>query len=135
MKTEIKITDHLKREHLVSFNFTVRTNGFQSWKIYADVRCNGERISFEYLEGKETIDWLMEIKGSNHKADFLATNLRVKEHQLIYSWLSDFPRWHVIDAISKEVLTEERTYSQAEDMAESFYFVENVKIVDTWKIN
>jgi len=134
MKTEIKITDHLKREHYVSFNFTVRTNGFQSWKIYADVRCNGERISFEYLEGKETIDWLMEIKGSNHKADFLATNLRVKEHQLIYSWLSDFPRWHVIDAISKEVLTEERTYSQAEDMVESFYFVENVKIVDTWSL-
>jgi hypothetical protein len=131
MKTEIKITDHLKREHLVSFNFTVRTNGFQSWKIYADVRCNGERISFEYLEGKETIEMLM---SSNHKADFLATNLRVKEHQLIYSWLSDFPRWHVIDAISKEVLTEERTYSQAEDMAESFYFVENVKIVDTWGI-
>ena len=131
MKTEIKITDHLKREHLVSFNFTVRTNGFQSWKIYAEVRCNGERISFEYLEGKETIEMLM---SSNHKADFLATNLRVKEHQLIYSWLSDFPRWHVIDAISKEVLTEERTYSQAEDMAESFYFVENIKIVDTWGI-
>lgn len=131
MKTEIKITDHLKREHLVSFNFTVRTNGFQSWKIYADVRCNGERISFEYLEGKETIEMLM---SSNHKAEFLAHNLPEKYNQLIYSWLSDFPRWHVIDAISKEVLTEERTYSQAEDMAETFYFVENVKIVDTWGI-
>lgn len=131
MKTEIKEHDHFSREHMVSYNFTVRTNGFQSWKIYADVRCNGERISFEYLEGKETIEMLM---SSNHKVEFLAHNLPEKYHQLIYSWLSDFPRWHVIDAISKEVLTEERTYSQAEDMAESFYFVENVKIVDTWNL-
>ena len=131
MKTEIKITDHLKREHLVSFNFTVRTHGYKCWKIYADVRSNGEPISFEYEEGKEAIEMLM---SSSHKADFLAHNLPAKYNQLIYSWLSDFPRWHVIDAISKEVLTEERTFSQAEDMAETFYFVENVKIVDTWSL-
>ena len=134
MKTEIKITDHLKREHLVSFNFTVRTNGYKCWKISADVRSNGERISFEYLVGDFIIESFISHKLPTHKAEYLQRNLPEKYHQLIYSWLSDFPRWRVIDEDSKEVLTEERTYSQAEDMADSFNFVENVKIIDTWSL-
>ena len=134
MKTEIKITDHLKREHLVSFNFTVRTNGYNCWKINADVRSNGEKLTFEYEEGAFIISSLMEKKGDNFKAEFLANNSPVKYRELIYSWLSDFPRWRVIDEDSKEVLSEKRTYADAEDIKNSFYFVENIKIVDTWNV-
>lgn len=134
MKTQIKLTDHLKREHVVSFNFTVRTNGYNCWKIYAEVRSNGEKLTFEYEEGAETVNQLMEQKGDNFKAEFLANNLPVKFHKLIHSWLSDFPRWHVIDEISKEVLSEERTYSDAEDTLNSFYFVVPIKIIDTWNV-
>jgi len=57
----------------------------------------------------------------------------VKETNLIYNWLSDFPRYKIVDAENGSLLCEERTREGAEEMAESFYFV-NTLIVDTWGV-
>jgi len=43
MKTEIKEYDHFNRDYMVSYNFTVRTNGYNSWKINVVIRCENER--------------------------------------------------------------------------------------------
>lgn len=133
MKTEIKITDHLKREHYVSFNFTVRTHGYKSWKIYADVRSNGEKFVVEYQENEKIISGLLSEENSEKKAEYLQKNMPVKEANLIYNWLSDFPRYKIVDAENGSLLCEERTREGAEEMAESFYFV-NTVIVDTWSL-
>ena len=133
MKTEIKITDYLKREHQVSFNFTVRTHGYKCWKIYADVRSNGEKMVVEYQENEEIISGLLSVEFSEQKADYLLKNMPKKESDLIFNWLSDFPRYKIVDAENGSLLCEERTRDGAEEMAESFYFV-NTLIVDTWAI-
>jgi hypothetical protein len=133
MKTEIKTKDLLSREHLVSFNFTVRTNGYKCWKIYADVRSNGEKFVVEYQETEKIISGLLSQEVSEQKADYLFKNMPVKETNLIYNWLSDFPRYKIVDAENGSLLCEERTREGAEEMAESFYFV-NTLIVDTWGI-
>ena len=132
MKIEIKEHDYFKREHTVSYNFTVRTNGYNSWKIDLEVKCNDEKFNCFYYANKETIDWLMECKGDENKAEFLQRNLKPCVAKRVYDMLCDFPRYKIKPIDDNEVLCTARTYSDAEDEQSNFSF--ETEIIDTWKI-
>ena len=50
----------------------------------------------------------------------------------VFSWLSDFPRYHIIEKLTLEKLAEARTKNDAEDEQNDF-MIETV-ILDTWSI-
>ena len=132
MKIEIKEHDYFKREHTVSYNFTVRTNGYNSWKINVVIRCGNEKLDFEYLTNDFVIDSYMTQSGDHNKGKFLWLNLPTEIKQAVFSWLSDFPRYHIIETSTFEKLAEARTKNDAEDEQNDF-MIETV-IVDTWKL-
>ena len=132
MKIEIKEHDYFKREHTVSYNFTVRTNGYNSWKINVVIRCGNEKLDFEYLTNDFVIDSYMTQSGDHNKGKFLWLNLPTDIKQAVFSWLSDFPRYHIIETSNFEKLAEARTKNDAEDEQNDF-MIETV-IVDTWKL-
>ena len=132
MKIEIKEHDYFKREHLVSYNFTVRTNGYNSWKINVIIQCENEKLEFDYLTNNLIIDSYMGISGNEAKGLFLRKNMPIDIQWEVFSWLSDFPRYHVIETSTFEKLAEARTKNDAEDEQNDF-IIETV-IIDTWKL-
>ena len=97
MKIEIKEHDYFKREHTVSYNFTVRTNGYNSWKINVVIQCNNEKLDFDYLSNNLVIDSYMAISGNEAKGLFLRKNMPIEIQMEVFSWLSDFPRYHIVE--------------------------------------
>lgn len=132
MKIEIKEHDYFKREHTVSYNFTVRTNGYNSWKINVVIQCGNEKLDFDYLSNSLIIDSYMTMIGDEAKGLFLRKNMPIEIQMEVFSWLSDFPRYHIIETSTFEKLAEARTKNDAEDEKNDF-MIETV-IVDTWKL-
>ena len=133
MKIEIKEHDYFKRGHLVSYNFTVRTNGYNSWKINVEIRCNNEILEYGYLTDDFIVDSYMMQSGDYNKGKFLWLNLPIDIKQAVFSWLSDFPRYHIIETSTIEKLAEARTYTDAQDEQNDFTL--ETKIIDTWGIS
>ena len=132
MKIEIKEHDYFKREHTVSYNFTVRTNGYNSWKINVVIQCGNEKLDFDYLSNSLIIDSYMTMIGDEAKGLFLRKNMPIEIQMEVFSWLSDFPRYHIIETSTFEKLAEARTKNDAEDEQNDF-IIETV-IIDTWKL-
>lgn len=132
MKIEIKEHDFFKREHTVSYNFTVRTNGYNSWKINVIIRCGIEKLEFDYLTDDFIIDSYMMQSGDYNKGKFLWLNLPTDIKEAIFDWLCDFPRYHIIEASTMEKICNARTYADAQDEQNDFTF--ETIIIDTWKI-
>ena len=132
MKIEIKEHDYFKRGHMVSYNFTVRTNGYNSWKINVVIQCGNEKLHFEYLTDDFIIDSYMMQSGDYNKGKFLWLNLPIDIKETLFSWLCDFPRYHVIETSTMEKICNARTYADAQDEQNNFSF--NTLIIDTWKL-
>ena len=132
MKIEIKEHDYFKREHTVSYNFTVRTNGYNSWKINVIIRCGIEKLEFDYLTDDFIVDSYMTQSGDHNKGKFLWLNLPTDIKEAVFSWLSDFARYHIIETSTMEKLCNARTYAEAQDEQNNFTF--ETLILDTWKI-
>ena len=132
MKTEIKEYDHFNRDYMVSYNFTVRTNGYNSWKINVVIRCENERLEYYYFSNSLIIDSYMTMSGNESKGLFLRKNMPIDIQMDVFSWLSDFPRYHIIEKLTLEKLAEARTKNDAEDEQNDF-MIETV-ILDTWSI-
>lgn len=129
MKTTKPTTDLLGRTHQVSYNFTVRTNGYKSWVVYLDLICETEKLTTSY-----TANNIEDYIDAPDKAGNLFSNIPAKVNIEIQDWLSDvFPRYQIIDAETGSVLMQERTKSDAIDTQESFYFV-TTNIIDTWNL-
>ena len=127
MKIETKELDYFKREHMVSYNFTVRTHGFQCWKINVEIRCKNEILNCDYFDN----DIEMYLN-SQDKAYFLHNNLPDILKVKVHSWLSDFPRYTIREALTMEKLCTARTFAEAEDEQGNFSF--ETLIEDTWKL-
>ena len=132
MKIEIKELDYFKREHTVSYNFTVRTSGYNSWKINVEIRCDYEILEYGYLTNDFIVDSYMTQTGDHNKGKFLWLNLPTDIKQAVFSWLSDFARYHIIETSTMEKLAEARTYTDAQDEQNDFTL--ETKIIDTWGI-
>lgn len=75
----------------------------------------------------------MAISGNEAKGLFLRKNMPIEIQMEVFSWLSDFPRYHVIETSTFEKLAEARTKNDAQDEQNDF-IIETV-IIDTWKIS
>jgi hypothetical protein len=132
MRIETKELDYFKREHMVSYNFTVRTHGFNCWKVSVEIRCKDEILNLDYQLSEITISWLMEIRDKNNKSYFMWNNLPIEIKEAVFNWLCDFPRYVIREALTMEKLCTARTYADAQDEQSNFTF--ETLIEDTWKL-
>jgi len=141
METTIK--DELGREFKANFTFTIRTNGYKSWRVTCqlnslkhDVHGTNEYKckEFEVLDNNEGFILALHGMGANVKDENIwGSYLQPKfEDQILLLIHEEFPRFVLLDDNDDSYLCACHFFSEVADNMELFYFT-TVKIVDTWK--
>jgi hypothetical protein len=141
METIIK--DELGREFKANFTFTIRTNGYKSWRVTLQLNSLKHELhgkneykckEFEVLDNNEGFILALHGMGANVKDENIWWSyLQPKfEDQILLFIHEEFPRFVLLDDNDESYLCACHFWSEVADNMEMFYFT-TVKIVDTWK--
>jgi hypothetical protein len=142
METTIK--DELGRKFKADFTFTIRTNGYKSWRITLqlnsltnDVHGKSEykQKEFEVFYNNEEWILLLSTMHPNLKDENIwgSSELQPKfEDEILLFIHEEFPRFVLLDDNDESYLCACHFWSEVADNMEMFYFT-TVKIIDTWK--
>jgi len=140
METIIK--DELGREFKANFTFTIRTNGYKSWRVTLQLNSLKHDLhgkneykckEFEFFTNHEDVALHFSTLPMEQKHQYIWDNLSHEiEPQILLFIHEEFPRFVLLDDNDESYLCACHFFSEVPDNEEMFYFT-TVKIVDTWK--